>query len=137
MTRLPAIHAELSRLGDNRATADVREQLADLVHPGFIADTPAAQRPRLAAYLDAIVVRLERLPAAASTDARGMDTVDRVVGHWTQAAARCAPARRDALNEQAHWLVEELRVGLFAERVGTAFPVSEKRVLRAIDALAA
>ncbi len=136
MTRLPAIHAELTRLGDSRATGDVRDQLADLVHPGFVADTPAAQRPRLPAYLDAIVVRLERLPAAASTDARGMDAVDRVVEHWAQVAARCAPARRDAVNEQAHWLVEELRVGLFAERVGTAFPVSEKRVLRAIDALA-
>jgi ATP-dependent helicase HrpA len=41
------------------------------------------------------------------------------------------------VNDHAHWLVEELRVGLFAERVGTPFPVSEKRVLRAIDALAA
>jgi ATP-dependent helicase HrpA len=137
MTRLPAIHAELTRLGDTRATADVRDQLSHLVYPGFVGDTPAAQRPRLAAYLDAMVVRLERLPAAAAVDARGVDAVERVVDHWTRAVARCAPARRDAVNDQAHWLIEELRVGLFAERVGTAFPVSEKRVLRAIDALTA
>ncbi|MCP2159073.1 ATP-dependent helicase HrpA [Williamsia serinedens] len=137
LTRLPAVHAELARLGESRATADVRDQLSQLVYAGFVGDTPAAQRPRLVAYLDAVVVRLQRLPAAASTDARGIDAVDRVVEHWAQVVARCAPARRAAVNDRAHWLIEELRVGLFAERVGTPFPVSEKRVLRAIDALAA
>ncbi|MGZ8179855.1 ATP-dependent RNA helicase HrpA [Williamsia sp. SKLECPSW1] len=137
MTRLPTIHAELARLGDTRATRDVREQLAELVHPGFVVDTPADHRPRLSAYLDAVVVRLQRLPASAAKDDRGIDIVERVVDHWAVTVARCSPTRRDAVNEQAHWLVEELRVGVFAERIGTAFPVSEKRVLRAIDALAA
>ncbi|GAA2050060.1 ATP-dependent RNA helicase HrpA [Williamsia deligens] len=136
MTRVPAIRAEMSRLGDGRATRDVADQLDHLVYAGFVVDTADAHRRRLPTYLDAIVVRLGRLPAATANDDRGMDTVDRVVDHWARVVARCTPARREAVNEQAHWMVEELRVGVFAERIGTAYPVSEKRILRAIDALA-
>jgi ATP-dependent helicase HrpA len=45
------------------------------------------------------------------------------------------PGRRDAVNEQAGWIVEELRVGLFAQHLRTAYPVSEKRAIKAIREL--
>ena len=65
-----------------------------------------------------------------------MESLERVMARWAQVAQRATPARRDSVNEQVHWMVQELRIGLFAERIRPAYPVSEKRVLRAIDALA-
>ncbi len=135
MTRIAPIRTDLDRVGPGVVSDDVTEQLDHLVYEGFIADTGFDHLLRLPAYLDAIVVRLAKLPAAAAQDARAMSAVDTVTARWNSAVARATPARRAAINEQIHWMVEELRIGLFAERIGTAYPVSEKRILRAIDAL--
>nr|WP_229705355.1 ATP-dependent RNA helicase HrpA [Williamsia phyllosphaerae] len=135
MTRMAPIRTELDRVGPGPVFDDITEQLDHLVYQGFIADTGFDHLLRLPAYLDAIVVRLGKLPAALAQDARAMSAVDTVTARWNSAVARATPARQAAINEQIHWMVEELRIGLFAERIGTAYPVSEKRILRAIDAL--
>ncbi|MGU3294396.1 ATP-dependent RNA helicase HrpA [Williamsia sp. M5A3_1d] len=136
LTRVAPIRAEFDRLGSSTAVADVTRQLDDLVFDGFISATDADHRTRVAVYLDAILVRLARLPAAAATDARAMESVDRVLDRWAEVVERATPARRVTLGEQIHWMVEELRIGLFAERIRPAYPVSEQRILRAIDGLA-
>ncbi|MGJ0121416.1 ATP-dependent RNA helicase HrpA [Williamsia sp. MIQD14] len=136
LTRVAPIRAELDRLGAAPAVDDVTRQLDDLVFDGFIGATDAEHRARVAVYLDAILVRLGRLPAATATDARSMETLDRVLDRWAEVVERATPARRVALGEQIHWMVEELRIGLFAERIRPAYPVSEQRILRAIDGLA-
>lgn len=64
-----------------------------------------------------------------------MAIIDRVTQRWNQRLAQVPENRRDAVNEEAQWLVEELRVGVFAQRLGTAYPVSEKRALRTLDRL--
>ena len=131
--------APLRRLIDGHAGSaaadDVAEQLENLVFDGFIAATPLQALRQLPRYLQAAQQRLEALPAGADRDAQGLRTIDRVIEHWNARLAKVPDARRDAVNDAAQWLVEELRVGLFAQRLGTAYPVSEKRIIKAIDAL--
>ena len=52
-----------------------------------------------------------------------------------KAASLPADPQREALLEEARWMVEELRVSLFAQRLGTAYPISEKRLYKAMDAV--
>ncbi|MBT0567916.1 ATP-dependent RNA helicase HrpA [Williamsia sp. CHRR-6] len=129
------IRAQLERLGAADATEDARDQLDHLIYDGFIAETAGVHLARLPAYLDGIERRLSRLPAAAATDRRGLEAVDRIVAEWNRAVARVTPDRRAVVNEQIHWMIEEMRISLFAEQVGTAYPASEKRTSAAIAAL--
>ena len=115
------------------ASDDVAEQLDHLVFDGFVLATPAEHLADLARYLEGAVLRLDQLPASAARDAQGLEVIDRVTQRWNQRLEQLPRGRRDAFNEHAQWLVEELRVGLFAQRLGTRGSVSEKRVLRALD----
>ncbi|MFT3715025.1 MAG: ATP-dependent RNA helicase HrpA [Gordonia sp. (in: high G+C Gram-positive bacteria)] len=116
------------------AADDVADQLADLIFDGFVGVTPLRRMRSLPRYLTAARLRLEALPGSADRDRAGTDAVDRVITHWNQRLTQVPDSRQDALNEQAHWMVEELRVSLFAQQLGTDGPVSEKRVLKALDA---
>ena len=78
----------------------------------------------------ALGVRLERLPERPANDAASMATMRRLED---ELAARSS-ASAEAVDE-VRGMLEELRVSLWAQSLGTAFPVSEKRVLRALDAL--
>ena len=115
------------------AADDVAEQIGQLVFDGFVLATPLDHLADLPRYLEAAELRLMQLPGSATRDADGIATIDRVVARWNQRADQLPPSRRIAFDEHAHWMVEELRVGLFAQRLGTRQPVSEKRVLRALD----
>ena len=119
-----------------RATvADVRAQLDSLVYPGFVADTGLERLRHLHRYLRAMQERLERAAQSPARDAQGQEVVDRVESAYADLldelpshGVRPAPVRDIA------WMIEELRVSLFAQRLGTAHPVSEKRVLKAVAA---
>ncbi|MGW5522208.1 ATP-dependent RNA helicase HrpA [Gordonia sp. NPDC003950] len=117
------------------AADDVAEQLANLIFDGFVLATPREHLADLPRYLAAARERLEHLPGSADRDRAAMSALDRVTGRWNQRLAEVPEARRDLVNEQAHWMVEELRVGLFAQRLGTRYPISEKRALRTLDRL--
>jgi ATP-dependent helicase HrpA len=66
-----------------------------------------------------------------------MATVHRVTAAYQQAVGQLAPARRGGADAAAvHWMIEELRVSLFAQILGTPAPVSEKRIRTALDRLA-
>ncbi len=70
-------------------------------------------------------------------DRRAMREVHRLQQEYTELVASLPPARRTAADVvEVRWMLEELRVSLFAQPMKTAYPVSEKRVLRAMDALA-
>jgi ATP-dependent helicase HrpA len=115
---------------------DMRRQLSGLIHPGFIAEAGARRLPDLLRYLRAINRRLDKLPESPARDAERMATVHRVTEDYQQALADLPPARRSSPDAQAvHWMIEELRVSLFAQPLGTAGPVSEQRILRALDQL--
>lgn len=115
------------------AADDVADQLHNLIYPGFVAATPLERLRSLPRYLQAARSRLEQLPLTPDRDATALATIDRVVEAWNQRLAQLPSGRRDVFNDMATWLVEELRVGLFAQRLGTAQPVSEKRIRKAFD----
>jgi len=117
------------------AVADVREQLVALVHPGFVTGTGAARLPDLPRYLSAAAQRLEQAAADPARDRARMAEVAYVREQYDARVTALGRGRPlpPALVE-VRWMIEELRVSLFAQALGTRLPVSETRVLRALEA---
>ena len=117
---------------------DVRRQLDRLVHPGFVAETGRSRLRELPRYVRAVDVRLERLPRDPGRDRLNTQVVQQLEQEYDDLVRKLPPARRgDEAVRHVRWMIEELRVQLFAPTMRTAFPVSEKRVLRALDDLVA
>lgn len=111
------------------ALNDIEQQLELLVYPGFVAKTGFAQLSQLPRYLAAIEKRLEKLPSNVSRDAAFMAAVQRLEDEYDDAVAALLPGQRSAAGlEHVRWMIEELRVSLFAVELGTAYSVSEKRI---------
>ena len=118
------------------AFADLRAQLSGLIYPGFIAATGARRLPDLVRYLRGMSRRLEKMPEALGRDAERMAVVQQVTADYQQTLADLPPARRDDPDvRDVRWMIEELRVSLFAQTLGTSGPVSERRIERALDQL--
>jgi ATP-dependent helicase HrpA len=119
------------------AIADARAQFAALVYPGFVSDTGLGRLPDLVRYLRAISRRLEVAAQDPARDAERMAAVRRVTDAYSRAVTALAPARRQDGDVRAvRWMIEELRVSLFAQVLGTSGPVSEKRIGAALSQLA-
>jgi len=139
---LRAAHAAQVRLGELRspvlapAVADISAQLQGLVYPGFLTAAGTARLPALARYLRAMGRRLDKLADNAGRDTQQMAIVHRVQDAYQAALAALPPAARvgDAARE-VRWMLEELRVSLFAQTIGTPMPVSERRIMTAIEHL--
>ena len=116
---------------------EVREHAAALVPDGFITATPPEHLAHLERYLRALVMRVEKAassPSAASQDAalafqvsQAQEVVDKA---RAKAASLPADPQREALLEEARWMVEELRVSLFAQTLGTSRKVSLQRITK-------
>jgi ATP-dependent helicase HrpA len=120
--------------GISAAQVDMRTQLEALVFPGFVTATGVERLPDLVRYLKAVEARLSKLPAAAQRDTLAMTGVHAVQDELAQLRAK---RPHDPRVEDVRWMVEELRVSLFAQGMRTKHPVSEKRIYRAIDDLTA
>ncbi|NIK59433.1 ATP-dependent RNA helicase HrpA [Kribbella shirazensis] len=115
------------------ALSDVRGQLEGLVHPGFITETGAQRLPDLVRYLRGMEQRLEKLSANAARDRSGMAVVDMLTDEYRK-KLRAVPTGKypsPGLLE-VRWMLEELRISLFAQTLGTPYPVSEKRIRKAL-----
>ncbi|WP_454698896.1 ATP-dependent RNA helicase HrpA [Arthrobacter humicola] len=111
------------------ALNDVKSQLEQLVFPGFVARTGYAQLSQLPRYLAAIEKRLEKLPGNVQRDALHMAAVQALEDDYDDAVSALLPGRRAGTElTQVRWMIEELRVSLFAVELGTAYSVSEKRI---------
>jgi ATP-dependent helicase HrpA len=120
------------------AFADMREQFGALIYPGFISRTGSARLADLIRYLRAMVRRLEKLPGEQGRDADRMALVRQVSEEYRAAVSGLPPEERgSAAAGDIRWTIEELRVNLFAQMVGTPAPVSAKRIRTALQALAA
>ena len=123
--------ADLTAEALQPALTDIAVQVARLVGPGFVAAAGAARLRDLRRYLRAVEHRLDRLATTWSKDRTLMQRVQAV-----EAAYDDLRARRDGPEVTAlRWRIEELRVSLFAQSLGTAEPVSEPRLLREIARL--
>jgi len=111
------------------ALNDVKSQLEQLVFPGFVARTGYAQLSQLPRYLAAIEKRLEKLPGNVQRDAQHMASIQALEDDYDDAVSALLPGRRVGTElTQVRWMIEELRVSLFAVELRTAYSVSEKRI---------
>jgi ATP-dependent helicase HrpA len=119
------------------AREDVRAQLAALVGPGFVTAHGARRLPDLLRYLMAADRRLQQLPHQAEKDRARMAKVHEMADEYAWLKEQFPPGRPTPPQvADIRWMIEELRVSYFAHALGTAHPVSDKRILKAIDALA-
>jgi ATP-dependent helicase HrpA len=117
------------------AIADVRAQLTRLLPAGFVTATGAGHLADLTRYLTAIGRRLDRLPHGVAADRDRTQRVHAVQDAYDELVAALSPSRAAAADvRDIARLIEELRVSLWAQQLGTARPVSEQRIYRAIDA---
>ncbi|MEU8609961.1 ATP-dependent RNA helicase HrpA [Actinoplanes sp. NPDC048791] len=130
------------RLGSTRdpalvpALADIRQQLKGLVHPGFVTGTGWKQLHHLPRYLRGITHRLDRLPGNLPRDRQLMTQVHEIEREYRELRAELpvgGPA--DEGLREIRWMIEELRINFFAQALGTAYPVSDKRIYKAMDQL--
>ncbi|MGI4838443.1 MAG: ATP-dependent RNA helicase HrpA [Janthinobacterium lividum] len=111
------------------ALNDIKQQLGNLVYPGFVRETPGLWLKELPRFLKAIELRLEKLPAQVQKDRVWSGELS---GYWAQYATRLDKHRqegkRDPQLELFRWWLEEYRVSLFGQQLGTKVPVSDKRL---------
>ncbi|MEV0462704.1 ATP-dependent RNA helicase HrpA [Nocardia tengchongensis] len=128
------VRATLADSRDPDATDDVTHQLDDLIFPGFISEWGSVRLRALPRYLEAARLRLDALPASANRDRAGMIELDRVHAAYDRLVANLPEGRRGGRDiVEIWWMIEELRVSLFAQQLGTPYPVSAKRIEKAID----
>ncbi|MEU6017186.1 ATP-dependent RNA helicase HrpA [Streptomyces sp. NPDC047515] len=116
---------------------DAREQLAALMPPGFVTATGLRRLPDLMRYLVAADRRLQQMPTAVQRDTTRMEKVHEMQDEYAwllEQMPRGRPVPQEVLD--IRWMIEELRVSYFAHALGTAYPVSDKRIVKAIDAAA-
>lgn len=114
------------------AVSDVKAQMENLVYPGFVAQTGYDQLVHIPRYLKAAQVRLTKLGPNLHRDNQLMLTVQDLEDSYDN-AVKSLPAGTivpDALR-RVNWMIEELRVSFFAQELGTAYTVSEKRIAKA------
>ncbi|GID29675.1 ATP-dependent RNA helicase HrpA [Paractinoplanes brasiliensis] len=114
------------------ALADIRQQLKGLVHAGFVTETGWRQLHHLPRYLRGIVYRLDRLGGTLARDRQLMAQIHEIEAEYRELAGLGAPA--EGLRE-IRWMIEELRINFFAQSLGTAYPISDKRIFKAMDQL--
>ena len=116
---------------------DAREQLAWLVHLGFVAHTPRDRLPDLPRYLEALARRLDKLRRGGARDGEKLAQLRPLWERFiARAGAHAARGRRDPALEHYRWLIEEFRISLFAQELGARERVSRQRLDRHWDTIA-
>jgi len=111
------------------AMADIREQLARLVYPGFLTQTPSDWLPHIPRYLRGIASRLQKIRQAPDKDRQRSGEIIRLSDCcWRQWARNAERELHDPELIRFRWLLEELRVSQFAQELKTIAPVSVKRL---------
>ena len=116
---------------------DVRAQLDALVKPGFVTEAGLRRMPDLMRYLVAADRRLQQMPTNVQRDTTRMQKVHEMRDEYAwllEQLPQGRPVPSSVLD--IRWMIEELRVSYFAHALGTAYPVSDKRIVKAIDAAA-
>ena len=125
-------------LAQAMALNDIKLQLSNLVYPGFVRETPAQWLKEIPRYLKAIEQRLDKIAGQVQRD---RVWAGELAGYWEQYQARLAKhsqeGKRDPQLGLYRWLLEEYRVSLFAQQLGTKLPVSDKRLSKQWQAVEA
>lgn len=115
--------------------ADVRAQLDALVKPGFVTAAGIRRLPDLMRYLVAADRRLQQMATGVQRDTTRMEKVHEMQDEYAWLLEQLPQGRPTPSSVlDIRWMIEELRVSYFAHALGTAYPVSDKRIVKAIDA---
>ena len=128
-----AAYAELnSKLGKHPLTHLMRQRLQTLLAAGFATCTPWAQWPRLPIYLKAMTLRLEKYSGNPARDAAREADIQELEQMWQEKTDSLVKQGLPVSDDLAafKWMIEELRVSLFAQELKTPYPVSVKRLLK-------
>ncbi|MEZ5343862.1 MAG: DUF3418 domain-containing protein [Acidimicrobiales bacterium] len=121
---------EATGLAQAAAAVEIQNHLDGLIYPGFISAIGSAHLDRLPVYVEASLIRLERAADRVRQDALASEQLASLeAGYYELVDAIGLTTELD----QIGWAIEEFRVGLFAERLGTAGTVSEKRIRKMLD----
>ena len=126
-----AAYAELNgKLGKHPLTHLLRQRLQTLLAAGFATRTPWAQWPRLPIYLKAMTLRLEKYSSNPARDAAREADIQELENMWTEKVNVLLKQGLTVSDDLAafKWMIEELRVSLFAQELKTPYPVSVKRL---------
>ena len=128
-----AAYAELNgKLGKHPLTQLLRQRLQTLLAPGFATRTPWAQWPRLPIYLRAMTLRLDKYSSNPARDAARETDIQELEQMWQEKTDSLVKQGLPISDDLAafKWMIEELRVSLFAQELKTPYPVSVKRLLK-------
>lgn len=128
-----AAYAELNgKLGKHPLTHLMRQRLQTLLAAGFATRTPWAQWPRLPIYLKAMTLRLEKYSGNPARDAAREADIQELEQMWQEKTDSLVKQGQPVSDDLAafKWMIEELRVSLFAQELKTPYPVSVKRLLK-------
>ncbi|KAB1992866.1 ATP-dependent RNA helicase HrpA [Haemophilus parainfluenzae] len=116
------------------AFSDIKAQLGGLIYPGFVQKSGYDRLPDLQRYLQAVDKRIDKLAQDVNRDRAAMLRVEQVQQAYQQLLAKL-PKSKPISDEVAEirYMIEELRVSLFAQQLGTKYQVSDKRVLAIIN----
>ncbi len=117
------------------ALADMKAQLGRLVHRGFVGEAGATQLRRYPAYLTALRHRRERLPEQVNRDRQLMDQIGDLQDAWLHQVEALPEGRPPGAHlRQVRWMLEEYRISLWAQHLGTPYSVSDQRIRKALHA---
>ena len=133
-----AAYAELNgKLGKHPLTHLMRQRLQTLLTAGFATRTPWAQWPRLPIYLKAMTLRLEKYSSNPARDAAREADIQELEQMWQEKTDSLVKQGQPVSDDLAafKWMIEELRVSLFAQELKTPYPVSVKRLRKVWEKL--
>ncbi|WP_423973690.1 GNAT family N-acetyltransferase [Kingella oralis] len=133
-----AAYAELNgKLGKHPLTQLLRQRLQTLLAAGFATRTPWAQWPRLPIYLKAMTLRLEKYSSNPARDTAREADIQELEQMWQEKTDSLIKQGQPVSDDLAafKWMIEELRVSLFAQELKTPYPVSVKRLLKEWEGL--
>jgi ATP-dependent helicase HrpA len=118
------------------ALSDIKAQIGGLIYRGFVTNNGWKRLPDTLRYLRAIERRLEKLAEDPHRDRAQMLRVEHIQQMWQQWLNKLPPKRQqDEEIKGVRWMIEELRVSLFSQQLGTPYPVSDKRILQKMEQL--
>jgi ATP-dependent helicase HrpA len=113
---------------------DIRTQLSGLLHPGFVSAAGADRLTQFPRYLEGMLDRLKTLSSEPGKDRARMTEYERMAKAFEDAGGTIPlPADATPALVEVRWLLEEYRVSVFAQRLGTAQPVSPQRIMKALS----
>ena len=134
--RVESALAELTAPVLAEGRTDIERHVRSLVGPGFVTEVGVARLPDLVRYLEAVERRIDKLRVDPARDAAWTAEVRLVTEEYEAALAALPPGEEPSPKlREIRWMIEELRVSLYAQPMRTKYPVSVKRIQRAIDEL--